>query len=285
MKKTAILLTVFNRCNVTLQGLRSLQTAINYLPKETYAFDIYMTDDGCTDGTSEAVSKEFPEIKIIKGNGSLFWSGGMRKAWQTAMDSNINYDYYLWLNDDAILFEKALSSLFIADKELLNKAVISGAFCDEYGKVSYGGRTRDGKIMEPDGTYRDIFFMNGNLVLIPICVVEELGIIDSIYQHSLGDWDYGRRATKAGFRVVLTKEYVGKTDRHDNDMEPFLQTQYNIRERFKILYSYKCSATKSFIFNKKHISIIRACKIFFMQNLYALCPMIYKIKKNCEINV
>ena len=64
MIKTAVLLTVYNRKEVTLQGLRSLHKAIAYL-REGYSFDIFMTDDGCTDGTAEAVSKEFSDIHIV----------------------------------------------------------------------------------------------------------------------------------------------------------------------------------------------------------------------------
>lgn len=79
MIKTAGLLTVYNRCAVTLKGLSSLYKAIENLGNG-YTFDVYMTDDGCTDGTNEAVHEKFPNIHIIQGDGSLFWSGGMRKA-------------------------------------------------------------------------------------------------------------------------------------------------------------------------------------------------------------
>lgn len=80
MINTAVLLTVYNRKNVTLQGLRTLYRAIEFLKKELlesdYQLDIYMTDDGYIDGTGEAVRKEFPYVYITQGASSLYWSGG-----------------------------------------------------------------------------------------------------------------------------------------------------------------------------------------------------------------
>ena len=64
MKKTvAVLLTVFNRKEVTLRGLDTLYAAMKPVEGE-YSFDVFMTDDGCTDGTPEAVKERFPENRI-----------------------------------------------------------------------------------------------------------------------------------------------------------------------------------------------------------------------------
>lgn len=62
MKSIAVLLTVFNRKEQTLQCLSNLfaQTIPN-----GYDLDVYLTNDGCTDGTPEAVSTQFPQIIII----------------------------------------------------------------------------------------------------------------------------------------------------------------------------------------------------------------------------
>ena len=81
-----MLVTVFNRCDITIQGLRRLYVAIAALPGD-YFFDVYLTDDGCTDGTPKAVAAEFPDIHIVQGDGSLFWGGGMRLAWKAAVES------------------------------------------------------------------------------------------------------------------------------------------------------------------------------------------------------
>ena len=47
MKTIAVLLTVFNRKEKTIQCLKRLY---NILPLEGYLVDVYLTDDGCTDG-------------------------------------------------------------------------------------------------------------------------------------------------------------------------------------------------------------------------------------------
>ena len=123
MKSIAIILTVYNRCVVTCNGLESLYKAI-YKFNNNYCFDIYMTNDGCTDETPQIIQNKFPEIKIINHPGGLFWSRGMNLAWKEALKHN-SYDYFIWFNDDAILQENALSILINSINELNNEASLS----------------------------------------------------------------------------------------------------------------------------------------------------------------
>ena len=80
-KSIAILLTVHNRRDKTLKCLECLY---RQLPLEEFTADIYLTDDGCTDGTSEAVQEAFPNVHILSGDGNLYWNQGMRLAWDAA---------------------------------------------------------------------------------------------------------------------------------------------------------------------------------------------------------
>lgn len=282
MRKVAVLLTVFNRKDVTLQGLRQLFSAIKNM--SDMSFDVFMLDDNSSDGTADAVSIEFPHVRIINGNGNLFWSGGMRLAWETALKAN-DYDYFIFFNDDAMIFPNALRSLFEADDYFCGKAVISGAFCDENGNTSYGGRDRAEHIITPNGTYQDIYLMNGNLVLIPCAVVQSIGIIDSVFTHSLGDWDYGCRSIKAGFKVVLTKQYVGKTNRHDLCIaEPFLG-KYTFKQRWKKLYSPKHHPKQSWIFNVRHMGMKMALKTLFVEHLYLFFPSVAVLVRKIQHKV
>lgn len=56
MKTIAVLLTAHNRKEKTLLCLDFL---FKQKQVEEYTIDVYLTDDGSTDGTSEAVKKHF----------------------------------------------------------------------------------------------------------------------------------------------------------------------------------------------------------------------------------
>ncbi|MHC5831198.1 MAG: glycosyltransferase family 2 protein, partial [Nostoc sp.] len=74
----AVIMTCFNRRETTLICLRALA-------QQTKSFDVYLTDDGSSDGTSKAVKVFYPQVQILQGNGNLFWVGGMRLAFAEAM--------------------------------------------------------------------------------------------------------------------------------------------------------------------------------------------------------
>jgi len=70
----AVLMTCFNRKEKTVSCLDLLFR--NQLPRG-FKLKVYLVNDGCTDGTAEAVVDEFPNVTVIEGDGSLFWNGGM----------------------------------------------------------------------------------------------------------------------------------------------------------------------------------------------------------------
>ncbi|MBO6127271.1 MAG: glycosyltransferase family 2 protein [Pseudobutyrivibrio sp.] len=277
MVEIAIILTVFNRRNVTLCGLRSLYQAIENLSGD-YNFDIYMTDDGCTDGTAEAVAKDFPEVHIIQGDGNLFWSGGMRKAWQAAISSGIEYNYFLWFNDDADLYNDALITMFSSMNMAGDDSIISGAFRDHNNIISYGGRDRKEQFVVPNGELSPIFLINGNFILIPQKIFKQIGMIDDIYRHGFGDWDYGLRAIEANFSLYLSTNYDGITDRHDADLVDYANSHYSLSKRWKSLYNKKNNPRILFIFKFRHFGLFSALLSYIAIHIYTILPCIYKFR-------
>lgn len=271
MKKIAILLTVYNRRETTLDGLRSLHDAIDASVSD-YAFDVFMTDDGCTDGTGMAVAKEFPKVIQTKGDGNLFWARGMNASWAAA-EQHFNYDYFIWLNDDAVLYKQAINLLLEPIPTKGNRIIVSGAFKDCQGNVSYGGRDRKKKLIQPNGTNQKVFFMNGNFTLVPKEVVNEIGHLDNQFIHLGGDWDYGLRAQEKGIPVVLTTGYVGITDRHDRDA-----FSGGFVERFHKLYSNKRNPFVSWKFYVRHFGVLRAMWEVCKQHITLVCPTVGKRK-------
>jgi len=278
MIKTAVLLTVFNRREVTLKGLRALYAAIEYLQKERqkigYQFDVYMTDDGCTDGTSDAVKNEFPEVHILQGDGNLYWCGGMLKAWIYAINTGISYDGFLWFNDDDNLYNDALVKLFRICECSNGSAIISGAFCDDEGNTSYGGWIRN-SLISPNGKNQKVEIINGNLVYIPASIQKKVGLLNKTFRHSYADWEYGFRAKKYGYELLLTPSFVGVCNRHDNTNKCFLAT-VPFRERIADLYTPTSICPKDLVFYEFNCrGIYRAFRAYVAVHLRCFFPQLW----------
>lgn len=136
MKQIAVLLTVFNRKTQTLQCLENLFK--QEIP-EGYCIKVYLTNDGCTDGTPQTVKEKFPDVNIIQGDGNLFWNRGMWTAWNAAA-KEYDYDFYLWLNDDTYLYGDSILRLITESEKYEFKNVIVGSTCavGNKDKITYG---------------------------------------------------------------------------------------------------------------------------------------------------
>lgn len=271
MQTIAVLLTVFNRKDKTLECLKRLYTQ---LPLNGYQVDVYLTNDGCTDGTPEAVMKQFPKVKIINGNGNLFWNRGMYTAWQEAAKKN--YDFYLWLNDDTYVYSNMLCALLKASSLKNDKAIIVGATQSLDGKnITYGGRLSNGKIPALDGNLTSVQYFNGNIVLVPRYVYNKLGNLDYYFTHSKGDFDYGLRALKAGIEMYQVGECLGVCDLHES-LDKWCNPKVSFVQRWKMLHRPNGMPPKeTFHFEKRHSGLITATFHYLTVHMRCLFPSLW----------
>ncbi len=205
----AILLTSFNRRTSTLTCLGAVEAAV----AGRCRYNVVLVDDGSTDGTTDAVSSAFPNVHIVRGPGNLYWNGGMRLAWRSAIP--LDPDFFLWLNDDTVLRPNVIADLLARYRDSARpKTIVTGCTADpKTGEITYGGFCRDPGLsrlrlrkLAPDEQHCET--MNGNCVLIPACAVADIGINSERYQHTLGDLDYGLRARRAGYEILELKTPV-----------------------------------------------------------------------------
>ena len=280
MKHFAVLLTVFNRVELTKKCLNNLSDATELFSDAS--FDIILTDDGSTDNTTDIISSLFPNVKILKGNGELFWCRGMINSWEYAINSNKQYDGYILLNNDSYIFPNALLELIKQSEEKQNKAIISGAFKSEVtNNVTYGGRLKgQTRNLTPDGTLQKIDWMNGNLVFVPKYVYDKIGTLDKTFWHAIGDYDYGLRAIKENLEVVISKDYVGICEEHDK-IEACYNKDVPIKKRFKNFYNpLGDDPFIRFVFLKRHYSLLKAIKSFTISHLFVIFPSFMKFYNN-----
>lgn len=200
-EKIVAILTCYNRRENTIRCLEAYQHASNEAKIHPA---VVLVDDGSDDRTSEAVKELFPWVEVIAGSGSLYWNGGMRVAFQDAIDCK--YGYYLWLNDDTILSADALRRLLTV-AEGNESCLIVGSVQDPFsGTHTYGGIRQVSKNWplkfiaiesnEKESIVCDTF--NGNCVLIPKNIALQVGNLSADSTHGIGDFDYGLRAKKWG---------------------------------------------------------------------------------------
>ena len=245
--KTAALLTCHNRKAKTLACLKSL---FGILPD----VEVYLTDDGCKDGTAEAVKVEFPMVHIIKGNGLLYWNRGMLAAWKEAIVAD--FDEYLWLNDDVELYPDFYAELKACCPN--GNCIVSGLIEDfEKTRIIYGGYDASKRLVQATGQSQAIEWMNGNVVLVPNTVVEAIGLLDPVFVHDLGDVDYGMRAREHGIAVVSTRRPIAAGYR--NDVCRVRKWGTTLMRRFKALNKPLGSPLgKNFYFRRKHFGLLHA---------------------------
>ena len=248
--KIAVLITCFNRKSKTIRCLKSLFDT-------NFGFEVYLVDDGSTDGTTEAIKRTFPNVNIIQGTGNLFWSRGMSLAWKQASNTK-NDDFYLWLNDDVCLYEFCLKELLECSLIYKDLAIITGIIeSEDKSRILYGGYDINKKMIVPDGTIQSVRNLNGNVVLIPRLVYLKLGNFDLTFHHDLGDLDYGFQAIKKNITVLTTRLPIAFGTY--NSISRLRLNNSTIYERFKRLYSPLGNPPLiNFYFRKKHYGFFNA---------------------------
>ena len=232
MKITA-LLTCFNRKEKTLACLRNLEMQV--LPRTELKYVV--VDDGSTDGTGEAVKHEFPAARLIRGNGSLFWCGGMRVAWSHAAEDDP--DYYLMVNDDTLLNPDALDALLKIAPDPNAPVIAVAAICDPTtGEATYGGQLHGSGLIAPDGVVHACDTLNGNAVLVTRAAFQAIGMLHGAYSHAMGDLDYGNLARRNGIPIFQSAHFLGTCSRNSSE-NTWMDRSLGRAERLRRLRSKK----------------------------------------------
>lgn len=214
LTRVAVVMTCHNRRDTTVRCLSALRAQQGAKAE----LSLFVTDDGSTDGTSEAIQGVWPEATIIHGTGTLFWAAGMALAERSAVRHRP--DYLLWLNDDTLLDADALPRLLAVSRDETAAIVVGATVDPETDEGTYGGRTRIdyhpqrfARLPLSNHVQRAETF-NGNVVLVPWSARVAVGPVDGAFPHAYADDDYGLRATAKGIPIIQAPGAVGRCPRN-----------------------------------------------------------------------
>ncbi len=226
-KTVYIVFPVHNRIDETKRFLKSLDE------QSTSNYKLVICDDGSTDGTSEHLEANYPEVVVLKGDGQLWWTAGINKCIRYVLSVCRESDYILTLNNDA-----QLPGDFI--KQKLDRAedypdAIIGSLCmyaDERNLIETSGYIMDyetctsTQLNKPGDARTDshrgmkeVTHLPGKGVMLPVKVFRDVGLYDeaNLPQYH-ADTDLVLRAHKAGYPVFVDYDAILLSEVNTNNM-------------------------------------------------------------------
>jgi GT2 family glycosyltransferase len=215
-----IVIPVHDRLEATRECLDSIYG-------QTYRnFRVILVDDGSTDGTSDYVSENYPEVVILEGDGNLWWTGATNLGVRHALELCRQDDYVLTLNNDTVLPADYLETMiFLAGRA---PGALIGSIARDYRArdvVIDGGvkiqwiSAKFARINFSVGNTKNSFYsvsaLPGRGTLIPGKAFATLGMFDAEnFPHYAADYDFSLRACKAGYSLLLHPDcyLYSKTD-------------------------------------------------------------------------
>ena len=208
--KVALVAPVHNRRETTLQALRSLSR----IRTENFEVKIFIVDDGSVDGTDESITNNFPDVELIRGDGTLHYAAGTNRGIQRAMEWGA--DFVVTMNDDSVFHESFLQRL-VATALAHPKSIVGALLLlwDEPHRVFQVGlewKTLKGGWVTPDDLTAfsvsvepfHVECIVGNCVLIPVAAIREVGLMDEKkFPHGWGDAQWTTRMRKAGWELLI----------------------------------------------------------------------------------
>jgi GT2 family glycosyltransferase len=247
--KVSIILLNWNSYDVTEDCLLSLRE-LNYQNVE-----VVLVDNGSTDGSVEEISRNFPELRLIKNDKNLGFTGGNNVGIRDVLDRGT--DYILLLNNDTVVAPDFLAELVrVAESDakigMLNPKIY---FFEPRDRIWYAGAIHKcwwsfpkiiGLHKRDNGNYdqiREVSFVTGCALLIKAGVVRQIGLLDEMFFFGFEDVDWSVRAIQAGFKAVFVpSSVIWHKDSY--------VTRNNTGKQFRDYYSMR----NCILFARKHLA-------------------------------
>lgn len=207
-----------------------LHTCLLSLRNSSIISTVLVIDNASSDKTCDIISKEFPEVILLRNQKNLGFGKANNIGMRYALDNN--FDYIFLLNQDAWVEPDTIEKLIKASTENPEFGIISPIHLNgtgeklDFGFSDYSGlRSKEDTANLPN-KITSCKFINAAMWFIPISVVKKVGGFAPIFPHYGEDVNYGQRVRNEQYKIGFVKDAFAYHDR-----------EFRVIDRKKFFYS------------------------------------------------
>lgn len=189
--------------------------------------EVIVADNDSTDGSMKLMSEIFPQVKTLKFDTNLGFTGGYNEAFRL-LNEECKPEYFVLINSDIEVSDGWLEPLVSwmdnhqdcgacapklhswQDRKMFEYAGAAGGYIDRFGYPLCRGRVLK-HIEEDKGQYdspADVFWATGACLMVRSSVYERLGGLDERFFAHMEEIDLCWRMQLEGWKVTVVPESV-----------------------------------------------------------------------------
>jgi GT2 family glycosyltransferase len=231
--KVFVIIPVHNRWKLTKKCLDS------FLKQDYSNTEIVVIDDGSTDQTSKGL-KKYLDISVLKGDGSMYWTGAMYAGVEYALKRGSPSDMILSMNNDCTVDKNYVGNLV---KKKSQKTIVGSFVVDSTTnrkiETGVGIDWKKGTICSLRyKSNQKIDTLPGKGTLFPIEVFKDMGNYNKyLLPHYGSDYEMVCRAIRHGYKAIISYDAKVSNLSKETGIENYSSDKLSFQELIELAFS------------------------------------------------